>query len=316
MSEKNQWEDAEIISEASVHEAQGSEGVADAGDGALNRKDGTMESVNRLFGRPFPTVGDVFAMFGIAVGVLCLVRLLIMLLDVLLFGAHNNPDDAGRFEAMAYFLSMLPAVFAVWLYRYCRGGGKRLAHFSTNGFNAVILLWAFVLMCAITVVSEPLTALLPEVDFSRLGHGGWTILAVVVMAPVLEEVLCRGLVLESVRKRYGVVVALLSSSLFFGCMHLHPTQVICATMLGLVLGYIYIVTNSLWASVILHAMNNALAYILLVAGLGNMKFIDLIENRTLYILIYIGACVVTVVSGYMIWRKLKELKTEKMQAEE
>lgn len=219
--------------------------------------------------RRFPTTGDLFAMLGIALGAQALVGLL--------------------------------------YYRRVRGVRGRWARFSTRGLNPALLLWAFVMMCAVGVVLEPLLALLPELQIN-VGRGFWTILSLVLFAPVFEELICRGVVLGSLRSRYGVTIAWLVSSLFFGILHGQPVQVVNAFVVGLVLGYVYIATDSLWAAMILHALNNAVAYLMLVTGHANTLLIDLIPGRTLYVAVYVVALAVLVVSGYMMWRALRRMK--------
>lgn len=43
---------------------------------------------------------------------------------------------------------------------------------------------------------------------------------------------------------------------FLRVLHGQPVQVINATVIGLVLGYVYLATDSLWSVMILHALNN------------------------------------------------------------
>ena len=234
--------------------------------------------------RRFPTTGDLFAMLGIALGAQALVGLFGLLFS--LFAGHGANYN---------------------YYRRVRGGRGRWARFSTRGLNPALLLWAFVMMCAVGVVLEPLLALLPELQIN-VGRGFWTILSLVLFAPVFEELICRGVVLGSLRSRYGVTIAWLVSSLFFGILHGQPVQVVNAFVVGLVLGYVYIATDSLWAAMILHALNNAVAYLMLVTGHANTLLIDLIPGRTLYVAVYVVALAVLVVSGYMMWRALRRMK--------
>ena len=91
-------------------------------------------------------------------------------------------------------------------------------------------------------------------------------------------------------------------------LHGQPVQVINATVIGLVLGYVYLATDSLWSVMILHALNNAVAYLALATGHGNALLIDLVGSRTLYVLIYIAALALSAVSGYMMLRTLRRMK--------
>lgn len=260
--------------------------------------------------KPFPGVGDLFAMLGIVLGMQVVAGVVLTVAFSLMgwFPGRLEPGQQGVFTAVAYVLSMLPAYLLVIWYRHMRGGGGSLGHFSARGLNPVLLSWAFLFMMAAGVVCEPLLAWLPAPVDLDYGRGIWALLTLVVAAPILEELLCRGLVLGALRNRFGVVAAWLLSSLFFGVLHLQPMLVVNAFVIGLILGYIYILTDSLWATIILHALNNGVAYLLLTTGHGDMLLTDLIGNRTLYWIIYIGAAVVTLLSGWMVWRTLRRLK--------
>ena len=263
--------------------------------------------------RKFPTVGDLFAMLGIAFGAQIVVGTAAMVF--LLFAGHGldfkslEPAALGKVMAALYFCSMSITLAGILYYRRARGGSGPWARFSARWLNPALLLWAFVLMFAVGVVLEPLLSLLPEVP-NAYGRGAWAIVTVVVMAPLFEEVIFRGVLLESTRAKYGVMAAWLVSSAVFGIVHVHPTVAVNAFAIGLVLGFVYMRTDSLWSTIILHAVNNGIAYLALVTGHGNAMLIDLVGSRTLYVLIYIGALAVFAVSGYMMLLALRRLKAE------
>ena len=216
---------------------------------------------------------------------------------------------AGHFNAMTYFVSMSVTLAGFLFYRRRRHGPTVVARFSRRGLNPVLLLWGVFFMLSTSVVLEPLLSLMPEVP-NVYGRGAWAIVTVVVMAPLFEEVIFRGVLLESTRVRYGVVAAWLLSSAIFGIVHVHPTVVVNAFVMGLVLAFIYLRTDSLWSAIILHAINNGIAYLALIAGHGNSMLIDMVGSRTLYVLFYIAALAVFAVSGYMMLVSLRRLKAE------
>jgi membrane protease YdiL (CAAX protease family) len=81
------------------------------------------------------------------------------------------------------------------------------------------------------------------------------ILFTVILAPVFEEILFRHLVLD--RLLYlGDWSALLISSLFFGLFHTNLYQFLYAWMVGLVLGYIHIMTGRMIYNIGLHMFIN------------------------------------------------------------
>ncbi|WP_418981909.1 lysostaphin resistance A-like protein [Alistipes sp.] len=269
--------------------------------------------------KTFPTPGDLFAMLGIVFAAQIVVGVA-GVVGVLISGHSGDlsaadPGARGRLVAVTYLVSMSLALGGILYYRLKRGGSGPVAQFSRKGLNPVLLLWAFLFMIAVGIVIEPLLTFLPAPP-DQLGRGVWAALTAIVFAPVFEETICRGVVLGSVRAKWGVVAAWLLSSLFFGVLHLQPLLVINAFFIGLILGFIYLATGSLWASIILHAVNNAMAYLLLVSGHEETMVIELVGSRTWYVVIYIAALAVAAVSARMVWRTLARLKAAEKKAQE
>ncbi|RZK91796.1 MAG: CPBP family intramembrane metalloprotease, partial [Hymenobacter sp.] len=81
-----------------------------------------------------------------------------------------------------------------------------------------------------------------------------------VAAPVLEEVLFRGILLQGLLRNYRPAVAIGQSALLFGVIHFNPAQSVNAALLGLLLGWLYYQTRSLGLCIGLHALNNLLVF--------------------------------------------------------
>ena len=76
-----------------------------------------------------------------------------------------------------------------------------------------------------------------------------------VIPAFVEEFLFRGLVLSNLLP-YGRTTAIIASSVLFGIMHQNVAQLFYATAAGIVLGYLYVKTESIWPCVLLHFCNN------------------------------------------------------------
>ena len=70
-----------------------------------------------------------------------------------------------------------------------------------------------------------------------------------------EELLFRGMVLSAI-KPYSESGAILISALFFGLMHQTPYQFFYATAMGIIIGIVYVKTETIWSCVLLHFTNN------------------------------------------------------------
>lgn len=73
-----------------------------------------------------------------------------------------------------------------------------------------------------------------------------------------EELLFRGVILSNLMP-YGKASAVIISSVLFGLMHGNIYQFIYTTVAGLIMGSVYVLTDSLWCSIILHMINNSLS---------------------------------------------------------
>ena len=90
-------------------------------------------------------------------------------------------------------------------------------------------------------------------------------LALVVIAPLTEELIFRGLILRGLLARTSPWRAIVISALLFALIHLNPWQFTTAFVAGLVLGWAYFRTGSLSLCMAGHALNNGLS--LLAPGL-------------------------------------------------
>jgi len=86
-------------------------------------------------------------------------------------------------------------------------------------------------------------------------------LTVAVAAPILEETLFRGIILKALLKKYTPFKAIIISAVAFGVFHLNPWQFLYATVLGLLLGYMYWKTKSLFYPILIHMLLNGTAFL-------------------------------------------------------
>jgi glutamate-5-semialdehyde dehydrogenase len=95
-------------------------------------------------------------------------------------------------------------------------------------------------------------------DFGRLLGMAWTgPLLVVVIGPIVEEIIFRGVILRGLLARWRPAAAIAISTIAFAAMHLSLAQAPVTLMLGAVLGWLYVRTRSLGLCALLHALNNA-----------------------------------------------------------
>ena len=91
-----------------------------------------------------------------------------------------------------------------------------------------------------------------------------SLLQVCIIAPTIEEILMRGFVLGGLKNSYGVVGALFVSALFFAILHFNMVQTLSAFVCGIILGLLYIKTNSIPCCIIAHCGYNLISYITMI----------------------------------------------------
>ncbi|MDO9680221.1 MAG: type II CAAX endopeptidase family protein [Bacteroidales bacterium] len=172
--------------------------------------------------------------------------------------------------------------------------------FGKIGALATILL-TIPLVFSINIITEPLTMWMDVPEFLKQfleqvqSNKISSFIAVVVFAPILEEIFCRGIILRGLLAHMSPSKAILWSALMFGIMHMNPWQAIPAFILGLLMGWIYYKTHSIWIVILIHFINNGFSYLITVffpelpAETG---FYDLIPGMWYYIS-YIAAFIYT-----------------------
>jgi membrane protease YdiL (CAAX protease family) len=109
-----------------------------------------------------------------------------------------------------------------------------------------------------------------------------TLLALVLVAPVTEELLFRGWLLQDLKEQYGKTRALFWSSALFGLVHIEAAAILYAALGGLVLGAVALRTKSTLASIAMHAGVNALP-LLLPTRLVRIEGFNTLSNQVEHI---------------------------------
>lgn len=161
-------------------------------------------------------------------------------------------------------LGILVALFVV----------RKKAPFREMGFYrlpVVTLLPLLLLGACANIVLVYLLNLLPEsiladyVDSTQLLDSGstfWSICATVVVAPLVEEVVFRGLMFSRLRRGIPVFWAAAAVSIVFALMHGQALWIAYAFLLGILLIYTAWKFHSIWASLAIHFAFNGVNVLL------------------------------------------------------
>lgn len=141
------------------------------------------------------------------------------------------------------------------------------------------------ILFVLNIISFPdaWTKLLEE-NNSQISEAGafMQILAVAVMAPLAEEIIFRAGIQGSLSRGLPKWVAIVASALIFGIMHGNPIGIIYATVLGILMGWIYSEFNSIIPSMVFHLAFNSMS--LIISLFDGIPFIICIISTVLFAL--------------------------------
>ena len=141
----------------------------------------------------------------------------------------------------------------------------------------------------------------------------WGYVAVGILAPLAEEVVFRGAILRTllgIMSKKNHWVAIMISAAIFGAVHCNQAQFINALLMGLLLGWMYYRTGSLVPGILLHWVNNTMAYVLAnIMPQSDGKLIDLFhgDEKTMYYAVGFSLCIM-IPSFIQLIIRLKKVK--------
>lgn len=179
------------------------------------------------------------------------------------------PDiQQGPFHLLNY---SIPIVILIFITRsWWKKNPKNDSTIQFKGFPLAILPVVLIMTISLVVIHSEIASWVPMPDWlvdvfkEFLQPNIWGFITIVIAAPILEEILMRGIVLNGLLRNYSPWKAIIWSSVFFGVIHLNPWQFVTAMIAGMVIGYLYWKTKSLWLCILIHAVNNGIAFYLTV----------------------------------------------------
>ena len=96
------------------------------------------------------------------------------------------------------------------------------------------------------------------------GHPVAKLIALVVIPPIAEEMLFRGLIFREFARRYSTRHAIFGSAALFALFHLNPWQAVVAFPIGVLAAWMVLRTGSIIPGIVLHAALNFTSSFLLV----------------------------------------------------
>jgi len=207
--------------------------------------------------KTYPSVAQSWGITGIVIA--C------MLLFSPLNAVLNNVVGKS-YSLLIYYVLTMSVAFIMAHFIRRNEINKSTYTFKTDRPQYIPLIIVVALALLIGVVS-PLSSLIPMPELFKnafrdiVGMKGIGVfLSIVIAAPIFEEYIFRGIILDGLLKRYSPRKAILWSAFLFGFVHLNPWQFVTGMIIGAFIGWIYYHTRSLTISIIIHAAVNSVGY--------------------------------------------------------
>jgi membrane protease YdiL (CAAX protease family) len=163
------------------------------------------------------------------------------------------------------------SVAFIFYFAWRKAGVPLKELFPVRKFNILIIIPILIFLWAahhiIGEINYQLEKVLPPPSwfielFTRIfenDYGVWgAVVKVAIIAPIIEEMIFRGIIMHGLMRNYSATTAVTVSALMFALFHLNPWQFPATFILGILLGIIMFRTRNIILCILGHAINNGL----------------------------------------------------------
>lgn len=125
--------------------------------------------------------------------------------------------------------------------------------------------------------------------------------ATVILAPIAEEIIFRGLILSRLGRVFPGWLAVVLSALLFGVCHGHPVWIAYAFFLGVIFGFMDLRARSIWPSLAAHVIFNGTSQLTIY-----LPEADAAADLFIGVLLVVGVALCTAVLLYRHFRPLNQ----------
>jgi membrane protease YdiL (CAAX protease family) len=241
----------------------------------------------------YPSFPQAWGIFGLYIAISLGAGLILGIIN-----EFTGLDNLPLTNFIGYTISGILILWFVWLKKKSTEPGESFIHFGTMPVSLSLLLLILTVTTGIAI--DPISNIIPMPDIIEqvfeliLEKSTYNLVLLVIIGPIIEEMLLRGIILDGFLRRYSPLKSIFWSSLIFGLLHLNPWQFIGAFIIGLLMGYIYWKTRSLIACIFIHMVNNGIGYIIsYLYGSEIMTISELFDNRRDYLIVYFSSIGIT-----------------------
>lgn len=221
-------------------------------------------------------------------------------------------------DVLSSFLIQIVVMFAIPLLLYRLLFKKKFKDcFKDFGFKkisgkmvAITIVLGFVLYFINSFVSDAWASVIAFFGYESLAGSTTVTLSYkflfkefvlsAILPGICEEFLHRGIMLHAGKKYANPRFCLIISSILFGLMHLNINQFLYAAILGGLMGYVALVSDSIFPTMIIHFMNNFLSSYFVYGAYLNWPFARFVANFETVLSSNIVVFVLSATSGVLL----------------
>ena len=167
-----------------------------------------------------------------------------------------------------FFICIFALIINYLIYQFCTPKTLSYARWIATPIGELITIFiAYIALglsaiCIITALSQ-IIGEVPETDLIKNINVG-TFFSVCILGPIVEELFFRGVVERILLKlKTSPWVGIITSAMLFAMIHEFPYQAINAFIGGVIYGWVYYKTKSIYLTFIMHAVNNIIVFIVI-----------------------------------------------------
>jgi uncharacterized protein len=181
-----------------------------------------------------------------------------------------------------------------------------------------VIVGTIFLYCGIV---SPISALIPMSEsakeaFINTGSqiGILTFFQTVIVAPILEELIFCGIILDGLLKKYSPAKSIFIYSFLFGLIHLNPSQFVFGLIIGAFSGWVYYRTRSITFSILIHAVANLasvlMRYFLISDSLKDNILLGMYGEISNLIFAVVGSLLIVIICIYFLMKEFNKTEIE------
>lgn len=218
-----------------------------------------------------------------------------------------NDDMSQKFGYLGTLL-LLPGLFIILWKGHLNIFDNTKFEFSVNSFICIFLI-EFISFY-IVISYGALCNLYREEFFFLDGMNIYALLGNIILAPVIEEILFRKIILNQFLKQYSILASLLLSTFIFslhGQIFSHPLLFFSYFFTGFLFGVIYYKTNSVVYSIIAHSFYNLLINFPIFKIIENINKIQIVGFLTSFYNLFLVVLLMLLLL-VILWKMKKKFK--------